>query len=71
MKKPKKAMMDLTPSKRPLSVSPGYKLFLEDIKKRIRSAQLKAAASVNKELIQLYWSIGKDLVTSKKVGEPK
>jgi predicted nuclease of restriction endonuclease-like (RecB) superfamily len=39
-----------------------YKSFLEDVKKRIRSAQLKAAMSVNMELIELYWGIGKDLV---------
>jgi predicted nuclease of restriction endonuclease-like (RecB) superfamily len=35
---------------------------LEDIKTRIRAAQVKAALSVNRELIQLYWSIGRDIV---------
>lgn len=46
-----------------LAISPkGYKEFLEDIKKRIREAQGKASLSVNKELILLYWSIGKSIL---------
>src|SRR5438477_11119966 len=40
----------------------GYPALLEDIKSRIRSAQIKAALSVNRELIELYWSIGRDIV---------
>ena len=40
----------------------GYAALLEDIKARIRAAQVKAALSVNRELIQLYWSIGRDIV---------
>jgi predicted nuclease of restriction endonuclease-like (RecB) superfamily len=40
----------------------GYGAFLEDLKSRIRAAQVKAALSVNRELIQLYWSIGRDIV---------
>lgn len=40
----------------------GYDTFLEDIKARIRKAQIKAALSVNRELIKLYWHIGKSIV---------
>jgi predicted nuclease of restriction endonuclease-like (RecB) superfamily len=40
----------------------GYKEFLEDIKKRIREAQVRASLSVNKELVLLYWSIGKSIL---------
>ncbi len=40
----------------------GYVEFLEDLKSRIRTAQVKAALAVNRELIQLYWSIGADIV---------
>jgi predicted nuclease of restriction endonuclease-like (RecB) superfamily len=40
----------------------GYALALEQIKTRIRSAQLRAAVSVNRELIQLYWDIAKQIV---------
>ncbi len=43
------------PSSIPLK---GYKEFLEDIKGRIRQAQIRASLSVNKELVVLYWSIG-------------
>jgi hypothetical protein len=33
----------------------GYETFLGEIKERVRSAQLKAAVSVNRELVLLYW----------------
>ena len=39
-----------------------YPAFLEEIKARIRVAQIKASLSVNHELIELYWSIGRDIV---------
>lgn len=35
-----------------------YGLLLQDIKTRIRAAQVRASLSVNRELILLYWSIG-------------
>ena len=35
-----------------------YFHLLNDIKSRVRSAQIKAAISVNKELIGLYWDVG-------------
>lgn len=36
-----------------------YQDFVIEIKKQIASSQQKAALSVNKELILLYWNIGK------------
>lgn len=39
-----------------------YIVFFEDIKKRIREANYKALKEVNKELIALYWDIGKQIV---------
>ena len=42
---------------------PEYKSFLEDLKLRIRTSQVKAALAVNKELVLLYWSIGQDILT--------
>ena len=45
----------------PQSAEPGrtdYRALLQDIKTRIRAAQLKASLSVNRELIELYWDIG-------------
>ena len=39
-----------------------YKKFLVEIKERIHKAQYDALKAVNKELIQLYWDIGKKIV---------
>ena len=43
-----------------MSVPSGYPEFLQDLKARIRAAQVRAAFAVNRELILLYWSIGRD-----------
>ena len=40
----------------------GYGPFLDDLKARVRSAQLKAAVAVNTELIRLDWDIGRAIV---------
>ncbi|HAM34746.1 MAG TPA: DUF1016 domain-containing protein [Elusimicrobia bacterium] len=40
----------------------GYPEFLEDLKSRIRAAQVKAALSVNREMVLLYWGIGQDIL---------
>lgn len=37
----------------------GYMAILREIKEKIQHAQIKATLSVNKELISLYWEIGK------------
>ena len=39
-----------------------YDTLLEDLKTRIRQAQVKAALAVNRELVLLYWQIGKDIL---------
>ena len=39
-----------------------YGEFLESLKVRIRTAQVRAALSVNREMISLYWQIGKDIL---------
>ncbi len=39
-----------------------YKKFLIEIKERIHKAQYDALKAVNKELIDLYWDIGKSIV---------
>jgi len=39
-----------------------YAKFLAEIKTRIRSAQTRAALSVNSELVLLYWQIGNDIL---------
>ena len=40
----------------------GYGSFLEDLKERIRAARIKAALSANRELVQLYWDIGRRIL---------
>ena len=42
-------------------LSSEYQSFVENIKKRVLSAQYEALKKVNRELIELYWSIGKDI----------
>jgi predicted nuclease of restriction endonuclease-like (RecB) superfamily len=41
----------------------GYDELLGEIKERIRSAQLRAALAVTRELVLLYWHIGRDILT--------
>lgn len=43
-----------------------YKLFLEEIKRKVYEAQYQAMRKVNKELIGLYWHIGEYIVTRQK-----
>ena len=48
-----------------VSVSPTdktYATFLSDLKARIQQAQVKAALAVNRELVMLYWQLGKDIL---------
>lgn len=40
----------------------GYAELLDDLKARIKVAQVKATLAVNRELISLYWDIGKSIV---------
>lgn len=40
----------------------GYPEFLEEVKLRIHSAQIKASLSASREMILLYWDIGKSIV---------
>jgi predicted nuclease of restriction endonuclease-like (RecB) superfamily len=44
-----------------VSLPSGYSVLLEDLKRRISTAQLRASLAVNQELILLYWSIGRDI----------
>jgi len=44
----------------------GYDDFLRDLKSRIRTAQTRAALAVNRELVLLYWQIGRDILTRQK-----
>jgi predicted nuclease of restriction endonuclease-like (RecB) superfamily len=43
-------------------ISSDYQSFFGEVKTKIREAQYKALKAVNKELIQLYWELGKMIV---------
>ena len=49
--------MELTPT------SVAYRAFLESVKDRVRRAQVGAALAANRELILLYWEIGREILT--------
>lgn len=51
-----------TPALRPEGLPEGYEQFLGGLKDRIREAQLRAALAVNRELVLLYWSLGRDIL---------
>jgi hypothetical protein len=44
------------------SVPESYRAFLTELKQRIQAAQLRASLSVNRELVLLYWQIGRDIL---------
>ena len=47
-------------------VTPEYRQFIEDLKARVTSARLSAARAVNRDLILLYWDIGRAIVEKQK-----
>jgi predicted nuclease of restriction endonuclease-like (RecB) superfamily len=44
------------------SPSSAYKALLADLKRRIQEAQVRAGLAVNRELVLLYWSIGREIL---------
>jgi predicted nuclease of restriction endonuclease-like (RecB) superfamily len=49
-----------------IGVPAGYPELLAELKTRIRSAYVRAALAVNRELVLLYWSIGRDVLRRQK-----
>lgn len=43
-----------------------YKSFINSLKEKVRASQIKATLSINKELIILYWEIGKEIIETQK-----
>jgi predicted nuclease of restriction endonuclease-like (RecB) superfamily len=56
----------LEPSEPTLGPLAGYDVLLADLKTRIRTARVRAALAVNRELVLLYWSIGREILTRQK-----
>ena len=46
-----------------------YNLWVQRLKQKIRSAQIKAALSVNTEMLNFYWELGTDIVEKQKVAK--
>ena len=49
-----------------LNLDQNYKVFLKSIKDRLRTSQIRAALSANKELIKFYWELGSDIIKCQK-----
>ena len=47
--------------------SPEYRQFIEQLKARVLSARISAARAVNRDLILLYWDIGRGIVEKQQV----
>jgi DUF1016 N-terminal domain len=47
--------------KNDLQLPIGYPELLQELKTRIGSAQVRASLAVSRELVLLYWSIGRDI----------
>ena len=45
-----------------LTVPAGYADWLADVKARVHAAQQRAALAVNRELLQFYWRLGRDIL---------
>jgi hypothetical protein len=45
-----------------LQTPSGYAELLQELKSRIQNARVRAAFAVSRELVLLYWSIGRDIL---------
>lgn len=60
--KPKASFNKLSVKSAKNTIPSDYAGFIANLKEKIQSSQFKAALSVNREMIQLYWEVGKDIV---------
>jgi hypothetical protein len=47
---------------KPTPIALDYTSFLTEVKGRIQTARLQAGRAVNRELVMLYWDIGRGIV---------
>jgi hypothetical protein len=45
-----------------VAASASYRELIERLRRRIRESQARTARSLNRELVLLYWSIGRDIL---------
>ena len=43
-------------------INPEYREWIQELSKRFRKSQIKAAVKVKTELLRFYWSLGEDIV---------
>ena len=55
------------PFMKPTAPTPDYAAFLTEVKGRIHSARLQAGRAVNRDLVLLYWDIGRGIVEKQKM----
>ncbi len=58
----------MKPEERLLELPAGYAAILADLKDQIRTARLKAGLAVNRELVLLYWRIGRQILAQQHAG---
>jgi hypothetical protein len=51
---------------KPSPTIPDYAHFLTEVKGRVQTARLQAGRAVNRELVMLYWDIGRGIVERQK-----
>lgn len=51
-----------------MTLAKSYKNYIEALKSEIVNARIKASLSVNKELVLLYWKIGKNILEMQEKG---
>lgn len=44
-----------------LSGDNSYRDWIQDVSKRFKQSQIKAAVKVNDEMLRFYWSLGRDI----------
>ena len=57
----------MKPEERLLELPAGYAAILADLKDQIRAARLKAGLAVNRELVLLYWRIGRQILEQQRL----
>lgn len=45
-----------------IKIDKEYARWIKELSERFRASQIKAAVSVNREMLRYYWSIGRDIV---------
>ena len=49
----------------PHLTTPDYAVWLQSLKEQIRSSRIKASLAVNRELVLLYWRLGREILARK------